>query len=171
LAVTVKKIHWVLVGIWLVWCAEVYASAPWQVPVAPTGRTSVVATSAKVRIEAIVTTREVNIKEADRDNVDMPVTSCTYSRIPCSAVDNLSIIVKGKQIVVPHSVFLDLADINTAEIRITKNKYSLRLKGGDASESYIAVIEFDGKRVKSKRVYSGEANALLQKTVYYWVEM
>jgi len=130
-----------------------------------------VATSAKVRIEVIVTTREVNIREADRDNADIPITSCTYSRIPCSVVDNLLIIVKGKQIVVPHSAFLDLADINTARITITKNKYSLRLEGGDASESYIAVIGFDGRRVRSKRVYSGEDNALLQKTVYYRVEM
>jgi hypothetical protein len=171
LAVTVKKIVYTLLVFGLAWCADVCANASQQIPVAPVGKTSVIATSAKVRIEVIVTTHEVSIEEADRDNADIAIASCTYSRFPCSVVDNLSITVKGKKIVVPHSVFLDLADINTAEIRITKNKYSVRLEGGDASESYIAVIEFDDKRVKAKRVYSGEANALLQKTVYYWVEM
>jgi hypothetical protein len=159
----------VLVGLWLIWTSGVYAETAGRVPVASTGKTSIVATSAKVRIQVVVTTHEVNIKEEDREKTDIPATSCTYARYPCSVLDNLSIVVNEKQIIVPRGVFLDLADINTAEVTIKRTKYLLRLEGGDASESYLAVIEFDGKRVKSKRLYSGEGNGLLQETVYHLV--
>jgi hypothetical protein len=86
-------------------------------------------------------------------------------------VDYLSITVNGKPIIVTRRVYLDLADINTGEVTMKKGKFTLRLSGGDASESYRVVIEFDANRVRKKRVYSGEGNGLLQETVYHLVEM
>jgi hypothetical protein len=161
-----KKTFWLGLALWLVWSSSIFAAS-----VAPSGNTVIAATSAKINAQAVLTTRQVVIKEADRERTDIPATSCTYSRFPCSVVDYLSIIVKGKPISVPRSVYLDLADINTAVVITEKGKHILRLTGGDASESYRVVIEFDANRVRTKRVYSGEGNGLLQETVYHLFEI
>lgn len=160
-----RKTFWIALALWLVWPSSIFAAS-----VAPSGNTVIAATSSKIKAQAVLTTRQVVIREADRERTDMPATSCTYSRFPCSVVDYLSITVKGEPITVPRSVYLDLADINAAVVTTEKGKYILRLTGGDASESYRVVIEFDANRVRTKRVYSGEGNGLLQETVYHLVQ-
>jgi hypothetical protein len=165
MAKTIKAL-WIVLALWLVWPSSIFAAS-----VAPSGKTLIAATSTKTKVQALLTTRQVDIREADRERTDIPATSCTYSSFPCSVVDHLSITVKGKRVIVPRSVYLDLADINFAEITIEKAKYTLHLAGGDASESYRVTIEFDANRVRTKRVYSGEGNGLLQETVYHLVEV
>lgn len=164
-----KKVFLILIVLWIVSSSHVYAAGKRAVSVSPTGKTTITAGTAKVKIKVEVLTHEVEIKEADRDNLSIPVTSCTYSRLPCSVVDRLIITVNGNSVIVPSSVVLDLADINTAELKITKTNYALRFTGGDASESYTAIITFDSKHVQKKRIYSGEGGRLLQETVYHLV--
>jgi hypothetical protein len=164
--VKIKKTFWFVFALWLVWPSSIFAAS-----VAPSGKTFIAGAFSKTKAQALLITRQVDIREADRERADMPATSCTYSRFPCSVVDHLSINVKGKPIIVPRSVYLDLADINSGEVTMTKGKFALRLSGGDASESYRVVVEFDANRVRTKRVYSGESNRLLQESVYHLVEM
>ncbi len=71
-------------------------------------------------------------------------------------------------IIVPRRVYLDLADINTGEVTMKKGKFTLRLSGGDASESYRVVIEFDANRVRTKRVYSGESTDFCRRLCIIW---
>jgi hypothetical protein len=82
-------------------------------------------------------------------------------------VDGIEIAVSSKPITVPRSVFCDLADLNSAEIRIEQNELILTLTGGDASESYIVKIVFDTEHVKRKTLSSGMIpNEPLQETTY-----
>jgi hypothetical protein len=164
--VKIKKTFWLALLLWLVWPSSIFAAS-----VAPSGKTVIDGAFSKTKVQVLLITRQVDIKEADRERTDMPATSCTYSRFPCSVADHLSITVNKKPIIVPRSIHLDLADINTGDVTMKKGKFVLRLSGGDASESYQVVIEFDSNRVRTKRVYSGEGNALLQKTVYHLVEI
>jgi hypothetical protein len=97
-------------------------------------------------------------------------TNCTYSKYPCSGVDGIDIIVNGSSLFIPRSAFSDLADLNDAELKVGGNNYFLRLGGGDASEAYITMIEFDATMVKRRTLGSGtEPNQLLQKTIYHAV--
>jgi hypothetical protein len=74
-------------------------------------------------------------------------TNCTYSRYPCSIVDGVDIVVNGSSLFVPRSAFSDLADLIDAELKVGGKNHVLRLGGGDASDTYVATIEFDAARV------------------------
>jgi hypothetical protein len=70
-------------------------------------------------------------------------------------VDAIDIAVNDKSIIVPRSVFCDLADLNNAQIQIGQKETILTFTGGDASESYIVKIVFDAGRVKRRVTASG----------------
>jgi hypothetical protein len=138
-----------------------------QTPIASKGETVIVATSAKLNVRVKILTHEVEIGKPRDKRPDLTRSSCTYSRYLCSIVDGIDIAVSGKPITVPRSVFCDLADLNSAEIRIEQNESILTLTGGDASESYIVKIVFDTERVKRKTLSSGMTpNEPLQETTY-----
>ena len=101
-------------------------------------------------------THEVQIGKPSDKRPDVIRSACTYSKYPCSIVDYIDVSVNGTPIIVPHSVFCDLTDLNTAEVRANKNISVLILTGGDASESYIVKIEFDKDRVKRRSKYWSE---------------
>jgi hypothetical protein len=78
--------------------------------------------------------------------------------------------VNGNPLFVPRSVFCDLADLNKAEIKASESQSILTLYGGDASESYIAKIEFDATQVKRRTLSSGMSpDKPLQETIYHIV--
>ncbi|MEW5950237.1 MAG: hypothetical protein AB1711_12630 [Thermodesulfobacteriota bacterium] len=141
---------------------------PGQAIVASKGETVVVAKSAKFNVQVKIRTYEVQIGKPSDKRPDVIRSSCTYSKYPCSIVDYIDIIVNDKAILVPRSVFCDLADLNTAEVKIEQKKAILTLTGGDASESYIVKIEFDKERVKRRVTSSGMLpDEPSQETIYH----
>ena len=127
-----------------------------RMPVASNGETVVVADSAKLGVRVKIRTHEVQIGKPSDKRPDVIRSGCTYSKYPCSIVDYIDIAVNSKPIIVPRSVFCNLADLNTAEVRIKQKEAILTLTAGDASESYIVKIEFDTERVKRKSEYWSE---------------
>jgi hypothetical protein len=140
-------------------------------PVASKGVTVIAAKSDKLSVRVKIITHEVDIGKPSDKRPEVNRSSCTYSRYPCSIVDGIDISVNGKPLFVPRSVLCDLADLNTAEVRIEQNKSILTLTGGDASESYIVKIEFDKDRIKRRSLAPGEGlpNEPLQETIYHKV--
>ncbi|MGH8030764.1 MAG: hypothetical protein ACREO3_12615 [Arenimonas sp.] len=93
---------------------------------------------------------------------------CSGGRNPCSPVLELEFEVDGKYVLVPASVFADLADVNTAELRQTGEVVTLFLSCGDAASSYSAMIEFDAIRVRKREIISGfGTNEVAEETTYH----
>ena len=128
---------------------------PGQFVIAEKGETVIVAKFAKFNVQVKIRTHEVQIGKPSDRIPDVIRSGCSYSKYPCSIVDYLDIFVNDKRILVPRSVFCDLADLNTGEVKIEPKKGILTLIGGDASASYIVKIEFDKERVKRRVTSSG----------------
>ena len=138
--------------------------------VASHSKTSIVSTSGDINVLVEIRTHEVYIGKASDPRPTIFHSSCTYSKIPCSVVDELTIMVGKTPLVVPRSAFCDLADLNNAEIDITASKSVLTLYGGDASESYIAKIEFNAEEVVRRSLTSAiEPSQPLEETTYHSV--
>ena len=131
------------------------ASAQSVVPVAPEGKTRVVFRSEKAAVSVTVTTAKVPGRGASDSGAAARPSSCTSSREPCSTVNALEILVDSKAVFVPRSVLCRLSDLNTGEIITEGPGWVLKLTGGDASESYVARVEFDRQRVTKLSVFSG----------------
>ncbi len=141
-----------------------------SVGVSAQGETVVSASAGKLTVQVIIKTHEVQIGKPSDTRPAVIDSNCTYSRYPCSIVDQLGIVVNGTALFVPRSSFCDLADVNKAEIRFGEKGVFLRLDGGDGAESFIVKIEFDKTRVKRRTVAAGEAaDQLLQETNYHAV--
>lgn len=84
-------------------------------------------------------------------------------------VQSLKVQVSGTEIVVPHSAYADLAWVAHAKLKVAKPRSTLTISGGDASESYSAKIEFDGKAVRLRRLYGNEYSETLptEETKYF----
>lgn len=136
--------------------------------VAPQGETFVEAPTAAgsaVRVE--IKTHEMQIGKPSDPRPAVIESNCTYSKYPCSIVDQIAITVNGDQLFVPRSAFADLADLNTAEVTAAKEGWILTLDGGDASEGYIVKIDFNKIRVTRRTMSSGtQPNKPLQETRY-----
>lgn len=141
-----------------------------SVGVAAQGETIVSASAGKLTVEVRIKTHEVQIGKPSDPRSTVVQSNCTYSRYPCSLVDQLGIVVNGTPLFVPRSAFCDLADVNQAEISFGAEGAFLRLDGGDGAESFIVKIEFDKTRVKRRSVAAGEApEELLEETNYHVV--
>jgi hypothetical protein len=147
-------------------CCQAVAAEP-SVRVAPEGKTTVVTQSGGATVAVTIET----IKLPKNDTNEMiRALHCTSSREPCSAVVSMKVSVGDGSVFVPRSVPCRLSDLNTAEILTTTGGWSLRLRGGDASESYVATIAFDGTRVNEMRVFSGMVpDQPVEETVYHSV--
>lgn len=99
-------------------------------------------------VQIKITTHEVNIGNASDGWPEKPSNSCTYSRYPCSLVDDISISINEKNILIPRSVFSNLSDLNRVRVSKVKQSFLLVIEGGDASESYITKIVFDNRQVR-----------------------
>lgn len=141
-----------------------------QAKISPKGETIIKYASKKLDVKVVVTTHEVQIGKPTDERPDKISSSCTYTRHPCSVVDSIDIAVNDKPIFVPRSAFCDLADLNTVEIGIKQKNVIMKIIGGDASESYTVIIEFDAVRIKHRTFMGNElpdSNNKLQETIYY----
>lgn len=140
------------------------------VVVSAQGETVVSASYGKLAVQVRMKTHEVQIGKPSDPRPAVIESNCTYSRYPCSIVDQLGIVVNGTPLYVPRSSFCDLADVNKAEIKFGEKGASLRLDGGDGAESFIVKINFDKTQVRRRTVAAGEAaDQLLQETNYHSV--
>jgi hypothetical protein len=136
--------------------------------VASQGETLIVATAGKLKADVRIKTHLVQIGKPSDPRPAAIESSCTYSKYPCSIVDRLDVTVNGAPIFVPRSAFCGLADLNTAELKPVDKGAILTLNGGNASESYIAKIEFDAAHVKRRILSSAmEPNQPLEETIYH----
>lgn len=137
--------------------------------VSSSGETNISREFKKYRVNVKISTSEVEIGKPSDGLPEIRNNSCTYSRYPCSLVDQIDIKINETPIFVPRSVYSDLADINMAKLVAGTKSYILTLDGGDASESYKAVIKFNRERIISREVWSGEAGKKTQETRYFRV--
>ena len=71
---------------------------------------------------------------------------------------------------IPRSAYADLGDITTAELLRVITNVTLTIRGGDASESYVAELLLGKDGLAERRLYSGEDEQHpLQVTHYYQV--
>lgn len=136
--------------------------------VSPTGETTVSALLGKSKAEAIFRTSTVQISGTEEKN--RRFAQCTYSRVPCSLTEQVRVLIDGSEVFIPRSAYADLGDITTAEFALSDKQVTLTIKGGDASESYIAKLLFGKDGLSERRLYSGEDDQHpLQVTHYYQV--
>jgi len=160
----------VVFAILIICVSESYAeTAIKQTTVKSAGETIVAAQFPGLAVQIKIGAHEVTIGKPSDGRPEAIRSNCTYSRYPCSIVDYLDISVNGKPVFVPRSVFSDLADLNTAEIRRDGNGAELTLNGGDASESYTIEILLNKAFIKSRTLIDGESGKTLQKTNYFQV--
>lgn len=155
--------------LWILFSSVAYAgSVQKQLLIASKGQTAIAADSVNFKVRVLIKTHEVQIGKPSDKRPNIIRSACTCSRYPCSIVDYIDITVNNKSLIVPRSVFCDLADLNAAEISIEEKDSILMLTGGDASESYIVRIEFDAERIKRKvKASSMMPNEPAQETVYH----
>lgn len=90
--------------------------------------------------------------------------------MPCSLTEQIRVLVNAKEVFIPRSAYADLGDISTAELTIRNGLIMLTVKGGDASESYVAELLFRHERLSERRLYSGEnTKRPLEVSRYYQV--
>jgi hypothetical protein len=140
-----------------------------QIKVASQGVTDVTAAFGKTQVVVKITTHEVDIGKPSDEWPKKILSSCTYSRFPCSLVDYVEISVSGNALFVARSVYADLADVGTASLRQKRKKgqFVLTLCGGDASESYTVEVTFDENLVRERTLTSNEARQVMQNTTYF----
>jgi len=133
--------------------------------VAPQGETELVTKFGSLNVQAKIHTHQVETGQKQSTGGNL---ACTYSRSPCSVVDQLSISVNGKSLFIPKSLFLDIADINKMEVIRHGGELYLMIHGGDASEGYNLRIIFDGERIKQRILASAlSPDEMLQETTYH----
>jgi hypothetical protein len=136
-----------------------------SIAVAPQGETELVTKLGSLNVQARIRAHQVETGQKQSTDGNL---ACTYSRSPCSVVDQLSISVNGKSLFIPKSLFLDVADINRMEAKRRGGDLYLMVHGGDASESYNLKIIFDGERIKQRILASAlSPDEILQETTYY----
>lgn len=141
-------------------------------PVASHGETRVTALVQGLDVQVRVLTHELAIGSSSDPRPKHKNSSCTYSVVPCSVVDDLRMTVNGKDLFVPRSAFCDLSDLNSVSILPAKNVAEVVIRGGDASESFVARIEIDSKRVRRRsRASSLQPDSPSQETIFHVVRI
>lgn len=141
-----------------------------QVRVASQGVTKIseMLGGSQVSVEVTTHDHDIDIGKASGALSKKKLTSCTYSRFPCSLVDYVEISVDGNSLFVARSVYADLADVGMASLQQGENgQFALTLRCGDASESYTVEIMFDKSSVKQRELTGNANGQTLQKTTYF----
>jgi len=155
-----------LIGIVLLISCQIGEPQGQSSKVASSGLTRVTATLGKARAEALFRTSVVEVSVSGEER--RKFVQCTYSRLPCSLTENVQVLLAGKEVFIPRSAYSDLGDISAAEFGVVNSSIILTIKGGDASEAYIAVLTFNEQRLIERRLYSGEdAKHPLEISHYY----
>lgn len=157
-----------MLWITLVLCCQFCLAQSRGSRVTPSGETRVSAVLGKIKAEATFRTSTVQISGTEEKN--RRFAQCTYSRIPCSLTEQVRVLIDGNEVFIPRSAYADLGDITSAEFATTDNQVTLTIRGGDASESYVAKLLFRKDGLAERRLYSGEDDQHpLQVTHYYQV--
>lgn len=139
-----------------------------RVKVASHGVTDVTTAFGKTQVSVKITTHEVDIGKLSDEWPQKRLSSCTYSRVPCSLVDYVEISVDDNVLLLARSVYADLADVGVASLRQKKKgQFVLTLGGGDASESYTVEVAFDKNLVRQRTLVSNEARQVMERTIYF----
>jgi hypothetical protein len=165
-----KKIFRGLLGIVLCSVIVCNAAPPAgnETKVTSHGVTDVAAAFGKTQVSIKITTHEVDIGKPSDPRPEKILSSCTYSRVPCSPVDYMEISVNGNTLHISRSVYADLADVGVASLRQKKKgQFVLTLSGGDASESYYVEITFDKNEVRQRELGSNLDGLVLERTTYF----
>ena len=151
----------------LAFSVNAHAHTASETKINPSGKTTISANIGSNNINVIVKAHTVDIGQAGESSPKEWDTNCTYSRFPCSLVDNVKIFVNKKEIFVPRSVFADLADLNSGDIKKSKKGMILAFTGGDASEAYFVEVTFNTQQVLMRKLSSAEfPNNVWEKTIY-----
>lgn len=136
-------------------------------PVSPSGDTLINETMGDLHVQVRLRTHEIDIGEPGDKHPDKLNSICTYSRFPCSVVDNVAISINGRSLFVPRSAFCGFSDVRSIGLQSAHGDVILSVNGGDASEAYIGMIMFDRDRVIRRSVSSAlSKDDVLEETTY-----
>jgi hypothetical protein len=97
---------------------------------------------------------------------------CSGGRIPCSPVVEIQFKVDGTEVMIPASVYADLADVNRAQFRQVGDEVALFLECGDAAGAYSVRIDFDAKGVRKRTMVDGfDESEVVEETTYHRYEV
>lgn len=134
-------------------------------PIAPHGETTLEAGSARSKVRVVLRTFQVGPDEL----LGRRIRTLTSTPRPIF-VQDIEIRVGSRSLFVPSSAFSDLSDPREAWLRVGPRASVLTVAGGDASESYVVTIEFDGERVRRRTLASPLVpKSISQETTYYTV--
>jgi hypothetical protein len=116
---------------------------------------------------------EVSIRAATLDG-DCAST-CPASRVWAEwgakkviVIQEMNISVNGHSLAVPLSVYASLFQPGDATLQSTKGSVTLRIDGGQASESYFVLLSFDARGLRQLRLYDPDfPNHPLEITNFY----
>jgi hypothetical protein len=120
---------------------------PQQVKVAKEGETSLRAVLNGKKVQ--VTFRTVSLGKSDRG---FPLALNDYDRV--SIVQGISILVDGKTVWVPWSVYADLFNVRGADITFEKGIFKLVTGGGGGADTYSVRIYFNTKRILRRETFN-----------------
>lgn len=127
--------------------------------IAGTGNTVITAHNKKLKIKVEFVTARVKpplyISEVEK-------------RKMVTVIENMSILVNGKSLFVPFSVFADIIDPTVVSIDCNAKEEVLSIKGGDASEAFRLNIYFDSVKINRRALFDPNfPNEPMQETRYW----
>jgi hypothetical protein len=78
----------------------------------------------------------------------------------------MNVKIGNEEISIPLSAYSDLGNPRLVSLEKTKGGFRVLIKGSDAGEAYDAVLIFEGKNIKSRKVSSSEFPDAQEETVY-----
>lgn len=125
--------------------------------VSSSGTTTVTMSVNGKELKALIQTMVV--PKAAISSPEQQFAQCTSSRIPCILTSEIKLLDGASEVFVPRRAYADLGDIFSAELTMSNGLFVLTIRGGDASEAYIAKLEFNKDRVIRRTLYSAEGTA------------
>lgn len=141
--------------------AGVSRAAPQQVDIAKSGATSLRAVLGKQIV--LIAFHTARVKKSDPG---FPFALDNYTEV--SIIQSMSIVVDGKCVWVPRSVYADSFDVRQALLKFENGAFLLSMVGSDGADIYWIHIHFDAKRVIKRRVYDAfdSRETFSEETVY-----
>ena len=125
--------------------------------VSSSGTTTVTMSTNGKELKALIQTMVV--PKVAASSPKQQFAQCTSSRVPCVLTSQIKLLAGTNEVFVPRGAYADLGDIFSAELTMSNGIFVLTISGGDASEAYIAKLEFNKDRVIRRTLYSAEDTA------------
>jgi hypothetical protein len=123
-------------------------------PVSSNGTTTVTMSANGKMLKALIQTMVV--PKTPPNSPERHFAQCTSSRTPCVLTSEIKLLDGANEVFVPRGAYADLGDIFSAELAMGNGIFVLTIRGSDASEAYIAKLEFNKDRVIRRTLYSAE---------------